>query len=312
MAQTVGIVTFKEDMHAVGVTRVLARAVGTRVHVFDVDDLAAKPGGHRRGGDVSPSAFLLDSSGTQVPLADLDVIWWRRSHFPQIAAQRLERPDDRELVNRDSQAFVEGIFLANATAIWVNHPLHAAAAENKLLQLDAAVWAGLSIPKTLVSNCPEEIVDFARSYPRVIVKSLRGLPGRPLLTFELQPEHLADPEPLRLAPAIYQEYVEGTAHLRILAFGEHCLGASFTTPDIDSRTDLTVPIRPAEIDGELCKKIRKALDLLQLRMGVVDLKIRPDGTPVFLEINQQGQFLFLDAVSSGSFLVPFAEYLAAL
>lgn len=312
MARTVGIVTFKEDMHALGVTRLLARSSGTRVHVFEVDDLSAKPGAHRRGGGASPSAFLIDASGVPVDLASLDVIWWRRSHFPQIASKRLELHDDSELINRDSQAFLEGVFLANATAVWVNHPIHAAAAENKLLQLDAAAGAGLPIPETLVSNCPAEIAGFARSHPRVIVKSLRGLPGKPLLTLELLPEHLADPEPLQLAPAIYQKYVEGTEHLRVLAFGERCLGASFTTSEVDSRTDLTVPIRPAEIEGGLCKKIRKALDLLQLRMGVVDLKVQPDGTPVFLEINQQGQFLFLDAVSSGSFLAPFAEYLAAL
>jgi glutathione synthase/RimK-type ligase-like ATP-grasp enzyme len=255
----------------------------------------------------------MDSFGARVDLASLDVIWWRRSHFPQIAAKSLaEPPDAAELINRDSQAFIEGLFLTNANAAWINHPLHAAAAENKLVQLDAAARAGLSIPETLIGNRPEEIISFVRSHPRVIVKTVRGLLGRPLLTREVRAEDLADPEPLLLAPAIYQRYVEGSEHLRVLAFSEHCLGAAFTSHDVDSRTDLTVPIRPVEIDAELGGKIRKTLDLLQLRMGVVDLKVRSDGEPVFLEVNQQGQFLFLDAVSSGSFLAPFADYLAAL
>ncbi|HYO16042.1 MAG TPA: hypothetical protein VE685_22815 [Thermoanaerobaculia bacterium] len=73
-----------------------------------------------------------------------------------------------------------------------------------------------------------------------------------------------------------------------------------------------MPIHPAQLSGDLCSEIGNVLELLQLRMGVFDLKIRSDGTPVFLEVNQQGQFLFLDAVSSGHFLVPFAEYLASL
>ena len=238
-------------------------------------------------------------------------MWWRRTHFPQVGSQQLESDEERELVNRDSLAFLEGLFLTNATATWVNHPVWAKRAENKLIQLDAAVEAGLPIPETLVSNCPDEIAAFAGPGRRVVVKSLRGIPGKALLTFELQPEHLADPEQLGLSPAIYQRYVEGSRHLRVLAFGEHCLGASFTNGNVDSRTDLSVPIEPVELERGLSASIGRLLELLQLRMGVLDLKIQPDGTPVFLEINQQGQFLYLDAVSSGRFVEPFAEYLAS-
>lgn len=48
-----------------------------------------------------------------------------------------------------------------------------------------------------------------------------------------------------------------------------------------------------------------------MAMGMIDLKITPDGEPVWLEVNPQGQFLFLDALTGLELGKRFAEYLIA-
>ena len=44
-------------------------------------------------------------------------------------------------------------------------------------------------------------------------------------------------------------------------------------------------------------------------MGIVDLKLTPEGEPVWLEVNPQGQFLFLDALANLNLAEKFAAYL---
>jgi len=51
---------------------------------------------------------------------------------------------------------------------------------------------------------------------------------------------------------------------------------------------------------------------LQLEMGVVDLKFTLEGEPVWLEVNPQGQFLFLDAFTDLRLAEKFAHYLVSV
>ena len=50
---------------------------------------------------------------------------------------------------------------------------------------------------------------------------------------------------------------------------------------------------------------------LGLAMGVVDLKLDGDGEPVWLEVNPQGQFLFVEGLSGVPLTRALAEFLAA-
>jgi hypothetical protein len=46
-------------------------------------------------------------------------------------------------------------------------------------------------------------------------------------------------------------------------------------------------------------------------MGIVDVKVTPDGEPVWLEVNPQGQFLFLQPLVDVDYLEAFARFLLA-
>jgi hypothetical protein len=43
-------------------------------------------------------------------------------------------------------------------------------------------------------------------------------------------------------------------------------------------------------------------------MGIVDLKVTPSGEAVWLEVNPQGQFLFLEGLTGEPLTEHFAEY----
>jgi D-alanine-D-alanine ligase-like ATP-grasp enzyme len=70
-----------------------------------------------------------------------------------------------------------------------------------------------------------------------------------------------------------------------------------------------VPITAWSVSSELHAKARAVLDRLGLEMGNIDLKITPEGECVWLEVNPQGQFLFLDALTDLQLADRFVDYL---
>src|SRR5258708_13290586 len=62
--------------------------------------------------------------------------------------------------------------ILSAMTCWLNHPVRIAAAEFKPVQLDAAMRAGLHVPRTIVSGEPAYAASFAESVARVIYKPL--------------------------------------------------------------------------------------------------------------------------------------------
>ncbi len=65
---------------------------------------------------------------------------------------------------------------------------------------------------------------------------------------------------------------------------------------LDWRYPLDARVTPFELDGDTAQRVRRALTELGLRMGMVDMKLDRTGAPVWLEVNPQGQFMFLEGM----------------
>ncbi|WAH66121.1 hypothetical protein [Xanthomonas hortorum] len=78
---------------------------------------------------------------------------------------------------------------------------------------------------------------------------------------------------------------------------------------LDWRGDITVPIEPVALDSGLRSDLESMLASLGLTMGIFDLKIDTSGQPIFLELNPQGQFLFLEGLTGAPLTDAFAEFL---
>ncbi|MEU4949706.1 hypothetical protein [Streptomyces lavendulae] len=80
--------------------------------------------------------------------------------------------------------------------------------------------------------------------------------------------------------------------------------ALLKTDKLDWRADLTIPISVWPVPDETAEKVVAVLRGLGLRMGAIDIKLTPSGEPVWLEVNPQGQFLFLEPLLR----IPLAGY----
>jgi hypothetical protein len=304
-APKVAILTCRNDFHALVVQRGYRELTGTDCVIVETDSFAGSDGmtwrSHRDGrSTVSASGLHHDVDG-------FDLVWYRRANMPQLDVS-VGDPDHRQYVNSSIGAALRGTLETGFQGVWLSHPEASQRAENKLIQLDAAVAAGLTVPRTLVSQNPAAVREFYDAMGgAVVMKALRFSRSQPLLALSAEPDMLVDDDAIRLCPTMFQELVPGERHLRVLAI-DNVHAIAVDTPHLDWRPHLDADAGPFMLDESTCQAIYRLLAILGLRMGVLDFKMRGD-TPVFLEINPQGQFLFMEGLAGIELVDPFARFL---
>ena len=304
------IVTLEGDIHAYLVRQEMQRTYGVDVAIVAADRIPAAGGMTWLLDDPSATTLPTEEGGT-VDVSGLRLVWWRRAAGRPEVPDAVRDPAMRKLVVKDCRAATRGVFLAGFAGTWLSDPYATERAQNKLLQLRIARQLGLTVPRTLISSDPGAIREFTAAMGgRVIGKTLTGVLGTGLEAGRITADSLTDEDELRLSPTIFQEEIPGTDHLRVQVFGPDVYAARIRSAALDWRLAGDMRVDPIELDPALAATLRTMVERLGLRMGVFDLKVRPDGLPVFLEINPQGQFLFLEGMSDMPLAAAFARFAA--
>lgn len=307
---TVAIATHEYDLHAHAVAREIRERHGAGCHVLETDHIDREPGlTWSSETDLPPT--LPDVDGAAVDVRDLDALWFRRiGHRRSTAMKAIEDPGHRDLVYNDSTTAITGTLATSFSGTWIDDPVRSRFAENKIVQLRAAREAGFTVPRTLVSQNPRHIRDFCAALDgQVVIKPVRGSIQAPVFTTMVAGELLADEAAMRLCPAIYQEMIPGQRHARVHCFGDRVLTAELRSPNLDWRPNLDIPASSIELPGDVVKKLHRVMELLGLTMGIFDLKLTDDGDYVWLEVNPQGQFLFIEGMCGLPLIAAMAEFL---
>ncbi|MDQ0904827.1 hypothetical protein QFZ22_000812 [Streptomyces canus] len=307
-------VSVRDDLHALAVQHAV-RSRGERdFHIVESDTIAGRPSlswySHSdEGANGNQTATLLTSEGVAVAPEEAAVLWWRRPRADQEIAAHAGSTHERSLVNNDCRGALGGILAAAFDGQWISPPEATDRAADKVYQLAVAREVGFRVPRTLISQSRADVIAFTRQVGRTIVKPVVGARGPSLWTRWVDdPESIPAPS-FEVCPATYQEYIEGCRHVRLNCFGERMYAALIETEELDWRPDLQVPISPWPVPEDVRRQVATVLRRLGLRMGVVDLKLTPDGQPVWLEVNPQGQFLFLEPLTDEPLTEHFADFL---
>lgn len=237
-------------------------------------------------------------------------VWFRRPRLPD--AFDGAAASDLAFLQDEWKRFAGNFHTVPATAgdvFWVNRPDRALAAENKLLQMQAAHRCGLRFPATLMSSDPDEIRRFCAAHERIVYKpfathSWRDGDGRIFSTYTriLNADALQDDAALRLCPGIYQACVRKRYDLRVTVIGRRVFAVRLDAPPTDdgvvdwraaSIGDNTTS-RPFALSGTWEAALRRLMESLGLVFGCIDLVADEHDELHFLEINQAGQFLFVE------------------
>jgi hypothetical protein len=294
------------DMHAGAVAAALEGcghqilfSVGTDVPTRQAFSFTIDEGGYaiemRRDG----LACLLDDS--------IDVVWSRRAKLFQLPAMH---EDDVALAEREFRLFLGRLWeLAAPRALWVNGWRARELASSKVVQLAAAVQCGFAVSPTLASHDPAAILAFVRKHgpDRLIFKPFapmgwtEGERHFATPTTGVTSAMLEEPDDLRLCPGIYQRRIDKAKELRVTAMGSRllCVQLERDDPgsgDVDWRVgpDQALCVTAVALPTGLRDRCRHLLARLDLRFGCLDLVVDADGDCYFLEVNEMGQFLWVE------------------
>ena len=308
MQPRIGILTYGDDLHGHLIKKKLEERHGAWCCLIPSDEFALR-GGLTWSTQIDGPALLPTIDGQRVDVRTLNALWYRRSTVKQTLPVQADEKYELHIF-RSVERVVEGILLNDFQGRWVSHPDATRLAENKLLQLRAARDVGIRVPATLVSQDPARIRSFCATHRGAIIKPVATPRGVELATTAVvSQELLDDDEVLGLTPAIYQECIPGTRHLRISVLGERCDAALVEAEALDWRADLNIPFSHYRLDAKLERQLCAILRELGLVMGIFDIKLTDEGEPVFLEVNAQGQFLFVEGLSGIPLADIFAEFL---
>lgn len=202
---------------------------------------------------------------------------------------------------------LEGVLVQIPFQRWVNHPTANSTASHKLEQLVRSRQLGLPVPKTLVTQSSAVLQKFwAENDGNIICKPLAyGYldADEPLViyTSPVSKEHLTTPL-LAYCPTMFQERIDKVLDVRICIIDQTVIAVGLRCTDeqkIDIRRNNMSDVIHGSLDvpNDISAKLRTLLHSYKLRFGAIDMVIDRNGGWIFLELNPNGQWAWLDQIA---------------
>src|SRR5262249_24470853 len=162
----------------------------------------------------------------------------------------------------------------------------------KPYQAQAALRCGFATPETLISDDPDEVMEFAARHGAVIYKSTSGI--RSVVTRLDMGADRGRLGRLRWCPVQFQEFVAGP-DVRVHVVGDNVYAALVHSDATDYRyamqqTGRDATLSPYELGDELAERCVALATDLALPFAGVDLKLASDGRIVCFEVNPSPGF----------------------
>jgi glutathione synthase/RimK-type ligase-like ATP-grasp enzyme len=186
---------------------------------------------------------------------------------------------------------------------WLNHPHHIGYAEYKPVQLQTAVAAGLTVPPTLITNRAGAAQQFAEQVGPVVYKALHGggitEVGQwksPYAT-PVTAAEIADTS-VELTAHVFQQLQPKAYEVRLTVVDEAMFPAEIhagsDAAKVDWRRDYgSLVYRAGAVPDAVSHAVCRMMTRLGLRFGAFDFVVTPTEEWVFLELNPNGQWAWL-------------------
>jgi glutathione synthase/RimK-type ligase-like ATP-grasp enzyme len=311
------ILSSEDDAHAVVVHKQLIE-LGEQVIFLRYEEFLPACNFSLRLGQGGDRAEILHNAKS-LNLSSVTSVWHRRPGW--LVSDAFPLPWINNFVEQEAKAALDAL-LFSSERLWVNHPDNDRGSFKKLAQLKTAGSLGLTIPRTLVTNRPEDVVDFYHECSgSVIYKSISESSNfafpqsenpRGISTLPLRVEDLNHISQVSFAPHLFQENIQKSYELRITIVGERpfCLliDSQSGSGKTDWRTDYSVRMERTEVPDAVIEVCKKLMRHFGLNYSAIDMAVTPQGEYVFFEMNCAGQFLWVEDRTE----MPIARELAKL
>jgi RimK-like ATP-grasp domain len=309
------VVSYEGEEHSAEVIQRLKQQ-GREVVLLDLANFPAHAGLALQWPKNGGPSYLVDGSNKEVDLGNARVGWWRRVR-PFSIDTNIVSPLARAFAESETSQAIGGMLDALPCA-WVNPRAADDTAHHKPYQWAIAHEIGLSLPRTLVTNKPEDARKFISKVGvgKTAFKAFLATQEAWRETRLVEPSDLEQLESVRYAPVIFQEYVDGV-DLRVTVVGHKIFAAEIDARKTRYPVDMRMVVGDASVQPtKLPPKIHKLIMKLQRRLGLyygaIDIRRTPDGEYFFLEVNPAGQWLFVEQRTGLPISQAVADLLGAL
>jgi len=254
------------------------------------------------GGKIVYSVVI---DGRVYNIDTFSAIWNMKPHLPRELLE-FKPVEYRQFIHRQFRAMRVALWSVFRHKKWIDDPWNVQIAEDKIYQLTIARQVGFEVPDTVITSDPDRVRYFYKEHGGdIIVKVLSPSPmiDYVLLTNRVTSEYLDKIESLKMSPSIFQEYISKKYELRITVVGEKIFSAKIHSQD-DEKTsldwrarpklnDFEVKMEPTDLPPEIERRLILFMRAMNLHFGCIDMIIANDGRYVFLEINPNGQWYFV-------------------
>ena len=208
--------------------------------------------------------------------------------------------------------------LSSLEAIYINDPIEIIRASNKLKQLKRARDLGISVPETLITSeqrLLEKFVEKETIYKPISRPTEENAGGDFVIYTNIVDKKDIDPKSIECKLSLFQRYIPKKYEIRTYVIGNECLSAEIHSQKSElSKTDwrkydiANTPYYPHQLPSEVSERLINLTKSFNLDYSAIDLIVTPQDEYVFLELNPQGMWLWVETLTG----LPITKKLASL
>jgi RimK-like ATP-grasp domain len=252
----------------------------------------------------------LEIGDTGFPLEDVQGVYTRLMDFrllPELK-DRPEASDEYRYCAALHDALTRWCEISSARV--VNRVAPMGSNSSKPYQAQLIQRYGFEVPETLITNDPDQVLEFRDRHKRIIYKSTSGVRSIVQMFGDADVPRLPE---LKWCPTQFQQYVDGI-DVRVHVVGSAVFGTRIASAAIDYRyADTQVgeaaKLTASELSDDVSEKCVRLASGLGLAFAGIDLKFTPDGRVFCFEVNPCPGYSYFEAHSGQPIARAVAHYL---
>lgn len=245
-----------------------------------------------------------ECSYSSVDITKARSAYFRRPDTPRVISL-LSDKQDKALYTSEIKDYLRQIYESISGCVWLTHPAQSEKMSGRINQLRIARSLGFSIPDTLITSSAIEAEKFFLDCQGdVVIKSINSrsaIHGSNFSEiFYTESVKLSDISYLKksaspICPFLLQKKISSAYEIRSTYVGGKIFSARIDSEILDWRREGNdEKISTYSLPEEVNSLIKKYMQTCDLKMGCIDIIRSINGDYIFLEVNPNGQWLWIE------------------
>jgi len=244
--------------------------------------------------------------GQRIEFTDIQSIWYRRPLSPTFPEAMFDA-SAQDFIITESRYTLDSIWRI-LPGFWVSHPDKLRSAETKAHQLIVAAKLGLLVPDTLITTSAIQLKTFYDNHRRdIIYKPQRHAQVDRdghidlIYTSLVTQDHAKSFSDVKYVPSLFQTHIPKSSELRITVVGNrvftvqiHSQENSLAQSDWRRASSTELRHTPYDLPEEIAQRCVALVQSYDLVFGAIDMILTPSGDYIFLEVNPNGQWAWIE------------------